>query len=66
MPFVQVLHSGTRRAPNGQIVTAGGRVVSVTALGDTMAQARERAYAAADKIVFAGKQFRTDIGLKGA
>ena len=66
MPFVQVLHSGTRRAPNGQIVTAGGRVISVTALGDTMAQARERAYAAADKIVFTGKQFRTDIGLKGA
>ena len=41
-------------------------MISITALGDTMAQARERAYAAADKIVFTGKQFRTDIGLKGA
>jgi phosphoribosylamine--glycine ligase len=65
MPDVQVLHAGTRRAPNGQIVTAGGRVLSVTALGSTMQEARERAYAACDKIVFTGKQFRSDIGLKG-
>jgi phosphoribosylamine--glycine ligase len=61
LPNVQVLHSGTRRAPNGQIVTSGGRVLSVTAIGDTMAQARERAYAAADRIHFAGKQCRRDI-----
>jgi phosphoribosylamine--glycine ligase len=66
MPDVQVLHAGTRRAPNGQIVTAGGRVLSVTALGATMQEARERAYAACDRIVFAGKQFRADIGLRGA
>jgi phosphoribosylamine--glycine ligase len=65
MPDVQVLHAGTRRAPNGQIVTAGGRVLSVTALGSTMQEARERAYAACDTIVFTGKQFRSDIGLKG-
>jgi len=64
MKDVVVHHAGTRRAPNGQIVTAGGRVLSVTALGDTMALAREAAYAACEKIVFAGKVWRTDIGAK--
>ncbi|MBL9001804.1 MAG: phosphoribosylamine--glycine ligase [Phycisphaerae bacterium] len=60
-PDVQVLHSGTKRLPSGEIVTAGGRVLSVTALGNTMADARAAAYKACDKIVFAGKTYRTDI-----
>lgn len=61
-PDVMVLHAGTKRLPDGSIITNGGRVLSVTALGDTMAQARERAYAAADVVTFAGKQMRRDIG----
>ena len=63
VPGVQVFHSGTRRGEGGQIVTAGGRVLSVSANGETPAEARSRAYLAADMIRFEGKQMRTDIGL---
>jgi len=63
MPGVHVFHAGTRRKPDGSIVTAGGRVLSVTALGDTLAQARERAYAACAAIEYRGKVMRTDIAL---
>jgi phosphoribosylamine--glycine ligase len=59
-----VTHAGTARGANGEIVTAGGRVLSVTALGDDPAGARERAYAAADMIEFPGRQLRRDIALK--
>jgi len=45
------------------LVTSGGRVLAVTALGDDISDARKKAYAAADKIQFDGKQMRTDIGL---
>lgn len=61
VPGAQVLHSGTKRLPSGEIVTAGGRVLSVTALGDTMAEARDVAYRACEEIVFVGKTFRSDI-----
>lgn len=61
-PDVHVFHAGTRRDANGQTVTAGGRVLGVTALGDTLADARARAYAAAAEIRFEGKQMRSDIG----
>jgi len=57
---VEVTHAGTARA-GGEIVTAGGRVLNVTALGDTPAAARDAAYAAADQITFDGRQLRTDI-----
>ncbi|MDH3687742.1 MAG: hypothetical protein OEP95_16040, partial [Myxococcales bacterium] len=57
---VVVFHAGTRRGPDG-FVTAGGRVVGVTASGEDVAQARDRAYAAAGRIQFSGCQFRTDI-----
>jgi phosphoribosylamine--glycine ligase len=57
---VEVIHAGTARE-GGDIVTAGGRVLNVTALGATAAEARERAYAAAALITFDGKQTRTDI-----
>jgi phosphoribosylamine---glycine ligase len=62
MEGVQVFHAGTRRE-NGEIVSSGGRVLSVTALGDTMAAARTLAYAAVGKIQFEGCHFRRDIAL---
>lgn len=58
---VRVTHAGTARNPAGEIVTAGGRVLSVTALGDDAADARSGAYAAADMIEFSGRQLRRDI-----
>jgi phosphoribosylamine--glycine ligase len=63
-PGVCVTHAGTARAPDGAIVTAGGRVLSVTGLGDDPAAARAAAYAAADMIEFSGKQLRRDIALR--
>ncbi len=59
-PDVLVFHAGTR-AEGGRVVTAGGRVLAVTGLGATVADARARAYAAAADIHFAGQQLRTDI-----
>jgi phosphoribosylamine--glycine ligase len=56
-----VTHAGTARNADGAIVTAGGRVLSVTALGDDTAAARAEAYAAAQMISFDGKQLRHDI-----
>jgi phosphoribosylamine---glycine ligase len=61
---VQVTHAGTARTADGEIVTAGGRVLSVTALGGDVAAARDCAYAAADMIQFDGKQLRRDIALR--
>jgi phosphoribosylamine--glycine ligase len=61
---VQVFHAGTRRTPDGRLVTAGGRVLTVCALGDDLAGAARRAYAAADRISFRGKQARRDIGTR--
>jgi len=62
----EVTHAGTARNADGQIVTAGGRVLNVTALGPDAASAREAAYAAADMIHFEGRQMRRDIALKVA
>ena len=62
-PAVEVTHAGTATR-DGDLVTAGGRVLNVTALGDGPGDAREAAYAAADVIEFAGKQLRRDIGLR--
>jgi phosphoribosylamine--glycine ligase len=61
---VLVSHAGTARSAAGEIVTAGGRVLSVTALGDDAAGARSGAYAAADMIQFSGSQLRRDIALR--
>ena len=55
-----VLHAGTA-LHDGRLVTNGGRIVNVVALGDTVADARAAAYAASDRIHFAGMQFRRDI-----
>jgi phosphoribosylamine--glycine ligase len=61
-PDVEVTHAGTAEAPDGAIVTAGGRVINVTGLGDGPGAARDAAYAAADLITFEGRQLRRDIG----
>jgi phosphoribosylamine---glycine ligase len=60
---IDVTHAGTARSGDGDLVTAGGRVLGVTALGPDTAAARAAAYAAADMIEFAGKQIRRDIAL---
>jgi phosphoribosylamine---glycine ligase len=60
---VEVLHAGTAEE-NGKIVTAGGRVLSVTGIGPTAAEARERAYTAAERVEFEGKQMRHDIAAR--
>jgi phosphoribosylamine--glycine ligase len=60
---VVVFHAGTAQAEGG-LVTAGGRVLGVTALGDDRELARARAYHAADQIEFAGRQLRRDIGAR--
>ena len=60
---VKVYHAGTAMR-DGQLVTSGGRVLNVTAMGDTFQAARELAYKACDLIDFEGKQNRTDIGLR--
>jgi phosphoribosylamine--glycine ligase len=60
-PEVVVFHAGTA-LKEGKVVTNGGRVLGVTALGSTLEEARAKAYAAAEKISFEGKQLRRDIG----
>jgi phosphoribosylamine--glycine ligase len=65
-PDVVVFHAGTRRQADGSFVTAGGRVLGVTARGDSAAVARERAYRAVDQITFEGCQFRRDIAARSS
>ncbi|HEU0031575.1 MAG TPA: phosphoribosylamine--glycine ligase [Kofleriaceae bacterium] len=60
---VVVFHAGTTRR-DGTLVSAGGRVLGVTALGISVDQARAKAYAAVDQIELAGKQVRRDIGMR--
>ncbi len=59
---VLIFHAGTR-AENGRIVTAGGRVLNIVGLGDTLSQARENAYRALQHIHFEGMHYREDIAL---
>ena len=61
VPGVTVFHAGTRRVPDGSIVTAGGRVLDVTALAPTIVDARARAYEAVGRISWKGMQCRRDI-----
>ena len=60
---IEVTHAGTARR-NGELVTAGGRVLNVTALGADPAAARTAAYAAAEMVQFRGRQLRRDIGAR--
>ncbi|HET9379985.1 MAG TPA: phosphoribosylamine--glycine ligase [Streptomyces sp.] len=64
-PYAYVLHAGTRR-DGDVVVSAGGRVLSVTAVGQDLTEARERAYRAVDRIRLDGSQHRTDIAAKAA
>ena len=64
MENVTVYHAGTAVNEEGELVTSGGRVLDVTALGETFEAARELAYAACEKIQFEGKTLRRDIGLR--
>ena len=63
---VTVFHAGTALNSDGELITAGGRVLNVVALGDSFEEARELAYEAVDLINFEGKQYRTDIGKRAA
>ena len=63
LPDVEVFHGGTAIGQEG-VVTAGGRVLGVTALGETLQQARERAYQAAKLISYDGAYLRGDIGMR--
>lgn len=58
----KVFHAGTQSAADGRLVTSGGRVLCVTALGDSVKLAQQRAYEALRGIHFAGAQYRRDIG----
>ncbi|HVN40104.1 MAG TPA: phosphoribosylamine--glycine ligase [Myxococcota bacterium] len=66
LPGVVVFHAGTRRGADGGFVTAGGRVLGVTARGGDVAAARAQAYAAASKIHFEGMHYRRDIAARAA
>jgi len=63
---VQVFHAGTERARDGQLVSAGGRVLAVTGLGADLATARDRAYEGLSRITFEGMQYRRDIAARYA
>lgn len=63
VPGVTVVHAGTRRAPDDDhYLVAGGRVLGITATAPTVAEARQRAYAAVDRVRWPGAQWRSDIG----
>lgn len=59
---VLVFHAGTRRAPDGTLQSAGGRVAAVTGCGDTLVEARELSVMVAEQVEFPGRHFRRDIG----
>ena len=59
---VHIFHSGTAKGPHGELLTAGGRVLGVTATGENLGAALSRAYEAAGDISWPGMQFRRDIG----
>ncbi|WP_457635973.1 phosphoribosylamine--glycine ligase [Persephonella sp.] len=63
-PDIVVFHAGTD-LKDGKLVTAGGRVLTVTATGDTLVEAKEKVYKAVEKINFEGAYYRKDIGDKG-
>ncbi|HEX3721494.1 MAG TPA: phosphoribosylamine--glycine ligase [Nitrolancea sp.] len=61
---VIAFHAGTRYGEDGQIETSGGRVLALTALGETFTEARDSVYAAVEHVTFADRQFRADIALR--
>ena len=65
VPHVRVFHAGTKALSDGTIVTAGGRVLGICGLGETLSEAISNAYAGTDHIHYPHRYFRTDIGKKG-
>jgi phosphoribosylamine--glycine ligase len=63
VPTAYVLHAGTARDADGTLVSAGGRVLSVVALGDSLSQARSRVYDAVERVELDGSHHRSDIAL---
>ena len=63
---VNVFHAGTKRQPSGELISVGGRVLTVTAVADTLVDARKLAYGAIDTIDFPQSFTRTDIALKAS
>ena len=61
---VFVFHAGTQWGEERRLVTAGGRVLAVSALGENLKEARARAYEAVDSIYFRDMHFRKDIGMR--
>ncbi|HEX3082225.1 MAG TPA: phosphoribosylamine--glycine ligase [Candidatus Saccharimonadia bacterium] len=66
LPGVVVFHAGTKRGDDGRLVTNGGRVLGVSAVGKTLTEARANAYNAVKRIQFDGMQYRIDIGARPA
>lgn len=66
LPETTIFHAGTKRSANGDLVTAGGRVLGVTAIGNDLDQALERAYKGIGCINFEGIYFRNDIGVNAS
>ena len=64
-PDLVAFHAGTKRGADGRLVTAGGRVLGVTAYGADLGAARARAYGAIERIAFDGQHYRRDIGMRG-
>ncbi|HEY7786094.1 MAG TPA: phosphoribosylamine--glycine ligase [Pyrinomonadaceae bacterium] len=64
--MVEIFHAGTQRSAGGEFVTAGGRVLAVTATGGNLPTALDRCYDAISDITWEGMQFRRDIGKRGA
>jgi phosphoribosylamine--glycine ligase len=58
---VLAFHGATKRGPAGEVIVGGGRVIHIVASGDSLAEARERAYAGAERVTFDGKFYRSDI-----
>jgi phosphoribosylamine--glycine ligase len=63
---VEIFHAGTALDADGRLVTAGGRVLAVTAIADTFEEAQARSRGVAEQVQFAGKQYRADIGWREA
>ncbi|MBV1892121.1 MAG: phosphoribosylamine--glycine ligase, partial [Gammaproteobacteria bacterium] len=59
---LKVFHAGTQQSDNGDILSNGGRVLCVTALGDSIGEAQQRAYQATQKISWKDSFYRKDIG----
>ena len=63
---ILAFHAGTRRDPDGSLVTNGGRVLTLVARGPSVTAARERVYANIERVRFDGAHWRTDIGAREA